>query len=160
MRRRTFFSLLGTASLGGLAGCSTLPPLQTTPEVDSATIKPLARICTESPEESASIASQSEDGTLIGVMGTIATPRAGDELYVDAQNGVGDPERDNADIEVHIDFLPPDTQRDRPDCAGQIGYRAEIQLTQQPETVTVRHTTREDGSYVLKTIATQSLGDA
>lgn len=159
MRRRSLFSLLGTAGVGSLAGCSTGFSQLITPEVVSSNIEARDRECSESPDESALVTSKSNDGTQIEVTGSIAVPRIDDKLYVAAQNGVGKPERNNADMEVHIDFVPSDSQAntDIPECEGQIAYKAEVEFTQQPTEVIVRHTVEEEDSYTLKTITTKTI---
>jgi len=159
MRRRALLSLLGTASIGSLAGCSTGFSQRITPEVASTNIEAQDRECSDSPDESALITSKSDDGTQFEVTGSIAVPRIDEELYVDAQNGQGKPERSNADMEVRIDFGPPDSQAntDVPECEGQIAYNAEVEFTRQPTEVIVRHTVEEDDSYTLKTITTKTI---
>lgn len=159
MRRRALLSLLGTAGIGSVAGCSTGFSKLITPEVASTNIEAQDRECSGSPDESALITSKSDDGTQIEVMGSIAVPRIDDKLYVDAQNGVGKPERNNADMEVHIDFGPSDSQANTeiPECEGQIGYKADVEFTEQPKEVIVRHTVEEEDSYTLKTIATKTI---
>lgn len=159
MRRRSFLLLLGTAGLGSLAGCSTGFSQVTTPEVVSTNIEAQDRGCRDSPDESALVTSKSDDGTQIEVTGSIAVPRIDDKLYVAAQNGVGKPERNSADVEVHIDFGPSDSQAktDVPECEGQIGYNAEVEFTQQPKEVIVRHTVEKEDTYTLKTITTKTI---
>lgn len=159
MRRRVLLSVLGTTSLGSVAGCSTTTSTITTPDIASTGIEAQDWGCTDSPTEAATITSRSDDGTVLGVTGSIAVPRIRDELYVQAQNGVGNADRDDADMEIRIDFGPSDPRAnpDTPECEGQIEYDAEVEFTHPPKEVIVRHTVEEEDSYTLKTMTTQTI---
>lgn len=157
MDRRALLSLLGTAGIGGLAGCSTAT--STTPEVASSSIQALDRRCRDAPDESATITPSSDDGTRIRIEGSIAVPRVADGLSVTALNGVGERDRDDADMEVRIDFNPADSpsNTDLPECEGEIAYDAAVEFTHPPMDVTVRHTVEDAGSFTLKTMATRTI---
>jgi hypothetical protein len=159
MRRRALFSLLGTVGAGSLAGCSTGFSMQPTPEVASTHIEARDRRCSDSPQESATITSHSNNGTLIEITGSIVVPRIRDELYVGAQNSVGKQGRDDAVMEVHIDFGPfdPHVNTDVPECEGRITYNAEVKFTHPPKEVIVRHVVEDRDSYTLKTMTTQTI---
>jgi len=159
MRRRALLSLLGTVSIGSLAGCLADFSTMTTPEVVSSSIEARNRSCSDTPNELATIASNSDDGTRIEVEGSIVVPRIADRLYIQTQNGVGESDRENADITVHIDFGPSDSHEntDVPECEGKITYNAEVEFTDPPKVVIVRHTVEGEGSYWLKTMTTQTI---
>jgi len=131
----------------------------TTPEVVSSSIEARNRSCSDTPNELATIASNSDDGTRIEVEGSIVVPRIADRLYIQTQNGVGESDRENADITVHIDFGPSDSHEntDVPECEGKITYNAEVEFTDPPKDVIVRHTVEGEGSYWLKTMTTQTI---
>lgn len=159
MRRRALLSVLGTSSLGSLAGCSAVPKFFTTPDIASAEIAAHDRVCSDSPTETATIRQSSGIGTRIEITGSIAVPRIRDTLSVAVQNGVGKPERAEADMEAHIDFGPADLAVNTgvPACEGQVDYRAEIELTRSPTAIIVRHTVEEGGSVTLKTVTTETM---
>ena len=159
MRRRALLSLLGTVGIGSLAGCLADFSTMTTPEIVSSSIEAQNRSCSDTPNESATIASNSDDGTRIEVEGSIVVPRIADRLYIQTQNGVGESDRENADITVHIDFGPSDSHEntDVPECEGKITYNAEVEFTDPPKDVIVRHTVEGEGSYWLKTMTTQTI---
>ncbi|WP_152420634.1 hypothetical protein [Halorubrum tebenquichense] len=146
MRRRALLSLLGTVGIGSLAGCLADFSTMTTPEVVSRSINPRNRSCSDTPNESATIAGKSEDGTRIEVEGNIAVPRVADRLYIQTQTGVGESDRDHADMTARIDFGPSDSHEntDVPECEGQIAYDAEVKFTHPPKELTIRHTVRDE----------------
>lgn len=159
MRRRALLSVLGMSSLGSLAGCSVASTFFTAPDIASAEITAHNRVCSASPIETATIRQSSGIGTWIEITGSIAVPRIRDTLSVAVQNGIGKPERADADMEVHIDFGPADPAVNTgvPACEGQVDYRAEIELTRSPTAIIVRHTVEEGNLDTLKTVTTEAM---
>lgn len=159
MRRRALLSVLGTSSLGTLPGCSAASTFLNAPDIATAEIAAHDRVCSDSPTETATIQQSSGIGTWIEITGSIAVPRIRDTLSVAVQNGVGKPERGDADMEVHIDFGPADPAVNTgvPAREGQIDYRAEIELTRAPTAIIVRHTVEEGDSGALKTVTTETM---
>lgn len=159
MRRRALLSLLGTASVGSLAGCSAPISQLATPDVASATIEARDRTCSERPDETATIVKRTDDGTGFEIEGTIAVPEIRHELHVAVQDGVGRKDRDDAAMEIRIDFSPSDprSQTDVPSCEGEIAYLAEIELTKPPSKLIVRHVVEEEDAFTLKTMTSETL---
>lgn len=152
MRRRGVLALVGSTVV---TGCFSLGGSTEPPEAEDTTIDVVARNCVDSGADTGTVTFGS-DGRQVTIDGTIRVPRTDQVLYVDTVDGIGYEDRANDEMEVRIQYMPPDADATvgGSDCEGTLEYETRITFSAAPSAVILRHLAEDGGEAILETVTT------
>lgn len=141
--RRDILALLCGGTLTVVPGCSVRDDGDSTiPVIEDRQIRVLDRACKEDSLDQceAEFDNGGTDVTLTGVVSVDDVSRR-EDLFLWAQNAVGDADRPDDEIDVDIDpYAPaPADEGTHPACEGTLEYEVGLRLSSVPRRIVVRH---------------------
>ena len=142
LTRRNVLTLCGISMIGPLTGCLSSDNSRDIPLIEERRIRLLDQVCDDAPTDQCEADFENE-GALVSLTGFVSVDNIArrNDLFLYAQNAVGDSDRPSDEVDVDIDpYAPaPEENSEITDCKGYLEYEATIRLSRAPSRVVIRH---------------------